>query len=245
MALYKPVDYIVALVILFVLLSLTKKILEEIEIDRNFWISMVPIMLTGVFLRVLVDAGVFEKNKWWNVTPGIYVLCFCFAFLLILVGRMIEKKVGIEYWKLVLAVGGATSLIIFSKLAGYLRFWYRTLFPWVLAFLITSLVYISGNKLLRRGENILIVFSQMLDGSGTFIGIDYYRFGEEHILTEWIINIAGTAAVVILVKLIAIVLALYVLDKFQDDKETKIIKFALFILGFGPGTRNSLILALG
>lgn len=152
---------------------------------------------------------------------------------------------GIEYWKLVLAVGGATGLVVFSKLAGYLRFWYRILFPWMLAFLITSLVYISGNKFLRRGENILIVFSQMLDGSGTFIGIDYYGFGEEHILTEWIINIAGTAAVVILVKLIAIVLALYVLDKFQDDKEIKIIKFALFILGFGPGTRNSLILALG
>ena len=47
MALYKPVDYIVALVILFVLLSLTKKILEEIEIDRNFCRDMICRILKG------------------------------------------------------------------------------------------------------------------------------------------------------------------------------------------------------
>ncbi|RLG57409.1 MAG: hypothetical protein DRN95_05620 [Candidatus Hydrothermarchaeota archaeon] len=82
----------------------------------------------------------------------------------------------------------------------------------------------------------------MLDGSGTFIGINYYGFGEEHILTEYLINIAGTSLIIIPVKLIIILLALYILEK--EDEESKIIKVVLFILGFGPGLRNSLVLTL-
>lgn len=246
MALYKPIDYVIAVAILIVLFCMAKQLFKAIKIDRSFVIAIFPVMLFGIFLRVMVDAGFFEKNKLWNVTPGVYVLSFAFGLALIFLGLFVQRKFGIEYYKVVAIIASPISIFLAFKLYQAMLHPLRMFYPISLAVFLTTLVYplstVEKMKFIKRKENLLIIFSQMLDGSGTFIGINYYGFGEEHILTEYLINIAGTSLIIIPVKLIVILLALYILEK--EDEESKIIKVVLFILGFGPGLRNSLVLTL-
>ncbi len=251
MALYKPIDYVIAIVILIALLYIAKHLFKVIEIDRNFAIAMLPVMLFGIFLRVMVDAGFFEKNKIWNVTPGIYILSFTFGLGLILLGLALQERYGIKYYKVVMAIAFPISLFLAFKLYQNMLHPIRMLYPISLAAFLTALTYllslcgIKQIEFIQRKENLLIIFSQMLDGSGTFIGINYYGFGEEHILTEHLINLVGSAAIIIPIKLCVILLVLYLMEKWEEDeREIKIIKFVLFILGFGPGLRNSLVITL-
>jgi uncharacterized membrane protein len=141
-----------------------------------------------------------------------------------------------------------------------------------MATIITLAVYIISPlfyKPIKEFENIAILFGHLLDGCATFIAIDYYGFGEEHLLPLFLINISGTALIMIPLKLILILIVIYLLDTLYKEeqnnfkeKEIKISKYRLkitafminnfylsikvliFILGFGPGFRNTLLPSL-
>ncbi|MFV2041474.1 MAG: DUF63 family protein, partial [Candidatus Hydrothermarchaeales archaeon] len=67
MAAYTPMDYAVAIVILLIILWLAKQYLfTRIEFDKYFVYAMTPVIVFALALRVLVDAGVIEKSKWWS-----------------------------------------------------------------------------------------------------------------------------------------------------------------------------------
>ena len=253
MAVYTPLDYAKSFAILLLILWFSKEYLfKRVALDRDFMLAIIPPVVLAITVRLLADAGVYEKSQWWSVTPGIYVLGFAYGLAIVGIGLAVQRRFGVQYWKVALALGAVTVphflLELLSKMSSPVRFFY----PVALAALLTLGVgvaarYANLRFLLVRG-NLGILFAHLLDACGTFIGIDYFHFSEEHILAEFFINLTGTAAVMIPLKLLVVGAALYLLEKWRleegEDVYYRIIKITMFILGFGPGTRNSLLLTL-
>ncbi len=255
MASYTPLDYAVALVILFIIMWLASKYLfTRIELDRYFIYSMIPVIAFSLAVRVLVDAGVFEKSKLWSVTPGIHIVGTLFGLTVLIGGKIIERARNIPYWKGAFVIGTPValyfSILLFREMESPLEIFQ----PVLLAAIITGIIYIISNfatqlQMFREKVNLAIIFGHMLDGSATFIGIDKYGFSEQHILPEILINISGTAFVMIPLKIVVVLGALYLLEKWKEEEEGsdvyyKMVKFVFFIFGFGPGTRDALLLGL-
>ncbi|NYT04027.1 MAG: DUF63 family protein [Candidatus Methanofastidiosa archaeon] len=273
MGVYQPQDYVIYIGILLVLLGFALKFLfNKIKIDKNFIIAISPYMIMAVALRVLADVGFYERSKLWNITPGVYIVTFILAFSMILVGFELEKRNIISYWKLPFAVGIIGMIYFLANLVPFFNYPLRILVPISMALGITLAVYFSSTlfyKPLKEFENTAILFGHLLDGCATFIAIDYYGFGEEHLLPLFLINLSGTALVMIPLKLILILVVIYLLDtlykeerKNFKEKEVSIFKYKfkltnlmmnnfylsikvlIFILGFGPGFRNALLPSL-
>jgi len=263
MAVYTPIDYAIAFVILLIIIEFSTKVLfKKIPFDRNFVIASVPVMVLAISIRVLADAGVYQKNDYWSVTPGIYVLAFAFGFACYSIGYAINRN---DYWKIAAALETPFALYFAYKLFLEIENLRNMFYPFFAASLLTGFIYLvlmySDNvsffskytlKKIARRENFAIIFAHMLDASSSFIGIDYFGFAEEHILPEFFIRFAGTGAIMIPLKLIVVMPALYFLESYAEEKKEKkeedlyysMIKFIFFILGIGPGTRNSLLLGL-
>ncbi len=255
MAVYTPADYAIALVMLFVVMWLASQYLFRwVELDIYLFFAMVPVMVFSISVRVLADAGVFEKNELWSVTPGIYILGTLLGVFIIMAGMLIEKRYGIPYWKNAFVLGFVPAAYFSFRLYQEMQAPLLMFQPVILALALTFAIYLLSNhsqatRLFRGKENAAIIFAHMLDGSATYIGIDKYGFSEEHILPELFINVAGTAFIMLPLKIIVILGALYLLDRWKEEDEGsdlyyKMVKFVFFIFGFGPGVRDSLLLSL-
>ncbi len=252
MAEYKPIDYVIYGFIMLILIYVAIKIVfSRVKPDRNFAISLIPAIFLSIIIRVSVDAGIYEKSKLWSVTPGVYVLGFIYGLAYLYTSLFLAKRIKIDYWKLCLIIGFIPIPYFAYNLAKSVESFYLFFVPLTLSALISALYYIllKDTIIMRAKENILIIYAHLLDATGTFIGIDFFGFGEEHILPEILINMAGTAFIMIPVKLAVITVILYLLEKWYSEQEVeeiyyRVAKLVMFIIGLGPGIRNSLLLTL-
>ncbi len=101
------------------------------------------------------------------------------------------------------------------------------------------------------GVNIMIIGGHMLDASATFIGIDRYGYIEKHILPSTLIGWTGTAAVMYPLKLVFLIPALFIMDVGMADESKEnphlmaLVKLTILVLGFAPGFRDLVRLAIG
>ncbi len=255
MAVYTASDYIIGFALLLIIYKLLKDhLFTKIQLDEYFLISIIPPIIFALCIRLLADANVYAKNELWSVTPGVYVLGTVYGTVLIGTGYYIQKTRNIEYWKTVIVIGAVTIPYFFIKLVLAMQNPINFFYPVGLAGVLTSAVYLilknfGPTRFITKKENLLIIFAHMLDASGTFIGIDKFGFSEEHPIPEFLIGLAGTAAVMIPLKLLIVIPALYLIEKWQSespgsDLDSKMLKIIIFILGFGPGMRNSLLQTL-
>jgi uncharacterized membrane protein len=106
-------------------------------------------------------------------------------------------------------------------------------------------------KFFRSGTNLALVFGQFTDASATFIAIDYYNYWEKHVVPGFLIGVLNTGAVMFILKVAALIFAIYILDialKKELEKHSQIVwlvKLAVLVLGLAPGTRDMLRLAMG
>lgn len=114
--------------------------------------------------------------------------------------------------------------------------------------------------------NLLLVFSQMVDGFATALGIDLLGYLEKHVLSARVIDVFrdfstdigwtfGAAYPTFLafapVKLLVSLLVVYAIDiHSREDARTHptmigLVKFAIIMVGIGPGVRDFVRMALG
>lgn len=256
MAVYTPLDYIIAFIILIIILEFSERVIfKKIKFDDKFVLASIPVIIFAISIRLLADAGVYEKSDYWSVTPGIYVLAFAFGFISYFIGYLLKKE---NYWKIAIAIETPFAFYFLAKLLLIIGSFRNIFLPLPLALALTALAYllfIKNSEKLNKKENIAIVFAHMLDASSSFIGINYFGFGEEHILPELFINFAGGNALVLIpLKLAVVLIALYALEIYgkvdvkngnkEQDLYYRMIKFIFFIIGIGPGIRNSMLLGL-
>ena len=257
MGYYQPQDYVVYIGILIVILLVLWKVFQKLKLDKDFVKAIIPYMFVGIFIRVLADKEFFPFDQMWSVTPGVYITSILLASFFIVIGLIAQKYSGLSYWIIPFVAGVLISAYLFVQIAGYFTHPERMIYPIGLALSITTLVYavavIFKQKFLARLDNLAIIFAHQLDAASTFIAINQYGFYEEHILPGFFISLFGNNAIIMIpIKLLIVALALYYLEEWYSQEggteRSKTLytmaKLLLFIIGIGPGSRNTMLPAL-
>ena len=223
--------FILAILLIFKILKRLK-----VKIDKKLALAISPYIVFGGAIRVLQDAGIL--NSYLFVTPGIYVFVFSIVFSLILLGLLLERKKGIPYFKPVFLIGIilAALPLAFLEIVNFYGIGLVILFylPWVLIF-----YFLKTWSL----ENRLVTLVQMFDATVTFTALQFFGFGEQHILPTLLIKLFSPVSFVF-AKLITVVLILILIDKFAEDKEfSRFLKLCIGILGGATGSRDFIALA--
>lgn len=92
----------------------------------------------------------------------------------------------------------------------------------------------------------MIIYAHMLDASSTYFGVDWFSYHEKHVIPTYLINLAGSAAIMFPLKLAVLLPVLYIVDRsLQEPSLRNLVKLTLITLGLAPAVRNTLRLALG
>ncbi len=254
MGYYSIQDYAVYILLMFaVLWFLYRYVLSRIRLDRDFLLASMPYVLVGILVRILADVGFFPRSQWWSITPGVYMVALGVGLLALTTGILLTKGFGVDYWIFPLITGIVLNAVLIYYLNPYIKNPVVILYPLAIAAFLTGIIYLissisrSWQGIFRKQENIAIIFAHILDGSASFYGIEFYGFLEEHLLPRFLIGLAGNAIIMIPLKLSVILIVLYLLERWhmgeeeKDETLYKMLKFVIFILGIGPGLRNSIL----
>ena len=236
-------------------MGIYRVIVKRID-TRKFIISFSPVILLGGITRALADHGVFlhsylsrPPGYFLSVTPGIYLFMFSIWLFIYIFSLSASRLAGKrEKWHQIALIPGiildlyALSLYEMHNIDGFMLVVAATLIS-------TSLVYLLSKtrrfRYIGKPENILVIFGHMLDASATFVGVDIYGFYEQHVVPRFFFELTGTAAVLYILKLLVLIPGLkYIDDEIQDKDYNIFMKLVIFILGFGPGSRDLLTLGM-
>jgi uncharacterized membrane protein len=243
---YNVLNTLVFGIILGIIVILLIKMFWCIKKDpKDLIIPVIPFIFLGSSTRALVDNGIYPLS-YLLITPGIYIITGLATIITLLVSVYIERKTNLDYRYLIFLVGVVICIpnilnishINFVALAQVLGSWA----------LLSSVFVIFRNKwsLIKDKFNLSVLLAHIFDASATFVAIDFYPYGEQHVLPNALIGLTGTALVMFPLKIIVILFALYVIDSYIEDKTIKnMLKLAILILGISTGLRDLLSLVMG
>lgn len=249
---YNPVDTITWAIILgLVVLGLIKLLGRlKISIDDKLVLFTLPYILAGSSLRVIEDADLVAAPwRYLLITPLIFFLVFFVTVACLLLTRWIW---GEKYHAWYAAIGFAWTIFNLAMLStlGFKEGWVIAA-VFLLGSSLASVFLIMRGRLsainfLRDRFNMIIIYAHMLDASSTYFGVDWFGYYEKHVVPTFLINLAGTAAIMFPLKLAVLLPALYMIDRsLQEPSLKNLTKLTLITLGLAPAVRNTLRLALG
>lgn len=243
---YTLLNTIVFGIILGIVVILVIKMVKYIKKDpRDLLIPIIPFIFFGSSARALVDNGIYPLVL-WLVTPGIYILTGVVTIITLLLSVYIEKKTEFDYRYLMFIVGAILCIpnIIYINHINLIAF-LQIVISWGA---VSSIFVLLRNKweLLKDKLNLSALLAHLFDASSTFVAVDFYGYGEQHVLPNALTGLAGTAFIMFPLKIAVILTALYVIDEYVEDRIiANMLKLAILILGLAPGLRNSLSLIIG
>lgn len=243
---YTILNTIVFGIILGISIILIIKMFKFIKKDPiELTIPLIPFIFFGSSTRALVDNGVYPLTL-LLVTPGIYVLTGLITIITLLIAVFIERKFNIDYRKILMFAGILLCLPNIYLIPNFnLTAALAIIGAWALIFL-PFIIIMNMWDVLRNKYNLTVLSAHLFDASSTFIAVDYYGYGEQHVLPNALTTLTGTAFIMFPLKIGIILLALHVIDQHIEDETIKnMLKLAIFILGLAPGLRNFLSLAIG
>ena len=98
---------------------------------------------------------------------------------------------------------------------------------------------------------IMLFASHYLDGAATWRGIDVHGYSEKHVIPSLLIELTGTASVMLPLKFAVVTFVVYLMEvAFREDLKDSpnlawLVKVAVMVLGLAPGMRDMLRLAMG
>lgn len=250
---YNPVNTLTYAIILGISLFAVLKLMAllKVRIDERLIIATSPYILLGASMRVLEDVKIFSPPlSYLFITPFIYFLAFFVTAAILITCIVLERRGMIkDFTRPFFAVGIAGILIVLAELSTKQvnAWWWAPIVIFALAFTFTAIIYLIAQyfKLcfLTMPLNVAILGAHMFDASSTFTAIDIVTgFSEKHVVPVFFISMTNTAFVMYALKLAVFIPVIYIIEKyFKDDADMYyILKFALLVLGFGPGIRNTL-----
>jgi len=235
---YNPINtffFIFLLIIFFI-------IIHKIVVNKNIKLSCAsffPIILFGAISRVLEDVSMFPKPLCYLfISPIIYIFIGLLTLFILYLNEKLVFPTG--------SVLCICTIVIFLTLPIKNYF---ALFLIVTIFCTTLIVFYAHLYLMNLKifiKNLHLIGAHILDATTTFVGIEFFSYSEKHFLPNFLINFFGTSAVLYPIKIAIILFAIYVLEYRKYDTYTKsLIKLLIFVVGFAPGVRNMLRLAVG
>jgi uncharacterized membrane protein len=249
---YNPINSAVYAIMLLVGLYLLSRILPHLKVEVNgkFVISLFPFIILGSCLRVFQDSRIIDSV--FLVSPLIYLLVFVYTFSCLLLSILIAKKTNIRFYfpfflfgivpaayvafRLVLNIVNIESLVL-------------TLFFGAFFCLIAFLVCLGIHRIVKFanfGFDVVVVFSQMIDVSATYVGVSFYGYGEQHFLVKFIVDALGSVFAFYLLDFSVIVAVLLVLERILRKEPTflDLFRLTLLVLGLAPAIRDILRVAM-
>ncbi len=257
---YNPVNTITWAILLGLCLFGVLKLLEKMDVraDWEFTRVIIPYVIAGSTLRVIEDAELFEPPiKYLFITPPIYLLMFAITVLLLFFSIRLQRSGYVNDWKKAFAAAGILwSLINLGILLSAERIVNPVHFTAIilLGAGLTAVIYLlarnRGYSMFTQRINISILCAHLLDASSTFVGVDYLGYYEKHVVPTFMIDLTGTAAIMIPLKLIIFIPVIFMLDtQFDEDDDSRrlrdLMKLTIIVLGLAPATRNSIRMVLG
>ncbi len=240
---YNPVNTATFAIILLVSVYLIYRFLKtKVRFDIRFVLYTLPYIILGSSVRIVEDAGFVKPPfSYFLMTPFIYILIFLVTFSAL----MISLRTSIEYYPYPGAVLASLTLL-------FLLFNLRIENWWVFPVALTvagsiAFVYSRFSSALSADNlSVAVLFAQLIDGSTSFLGIQFLGYWELHVVPRFFIEIFGPWIMIVL-KLSVIVPILYIMDRdVEEDENLKgFIKFVLFTIGMAPGIRNGLRMTFG
>jgi len=229
---YNPINTTVYAIIFVIAAYLTFKFLKRlnIKIDRRLAIAIAPFVVTGSLLRVLQDAGIVSSFIF--VTPGIYFLIFSITIATLFVSIYLQKKFNINYHKIMFILGLTIASVIVNFLQ--IKNFYGAVLditffiPWPIIF-----YFIKWNAASK-----IVASVQMFDATTTFTSLQFFNYREQHVVPNIFINFFGPFSFIVL-KAIAVITILILIDKFAEEKEyANYLKLIIGILGGATSLRD-------
>ncbi|MGB9635115.1 MAG: DUF63 family protein [Candidatus Micrarchaeia archaeon] len=241
---------------------------KGIRFDERFISNILPYILLGSTVRVItdsIDSHVMHKylsggvgwlyeliisshlydRTFITVSPGIYVIIGLFTVITMYLAYAIGKDR--EMSKLVSVLWLAHLLVLVPMVV---NLQYAIMIIAIAAGITILYTQIKGKSSVAFWW--LIVFSQALDGSATFVTLDIYNevcggcYAEQHVLANAISDYFGKSWLPFLVlKVILAVLAVEILENEKNANEKNYICLLIVIFGLAPGVRDLLRLAVG
>jgi uncharacterized membrane protein len=243
---YTLLNTIVFGIILGIIILLIIRMFRWLNKDpKDLFIPLIPFIFFGSSARALVDNGIYPLT-YILVTPGIYILTGFVAIIALLAAVYVERNTSFDYRYTIFTIGAAMCIpnIYFIQYINFEAF-FQVLGSWALAsapFILLSTKW----GLLKDKINLSVLLAHLFDASTTFVAVDYYGYGEQHVLPNTLTQLVDSAIVMYPLKIAVILPALYIIDKYVDDMTIKnMLKLAIFILGLAPGLRNFLSLSMG
>jgi uncharacterized membrane protein len=250
---YNVVNTLTYAIILGISLFAILKLMEllKLRIDERLITATAPFIILGASLRNLEDVHLLAPPlSYMFITPFVYVLAFLITLAVLLVCVFLERSGRVkDYGRPFFWTGIAGTALVWAALllTQPVRVWWAPLVVFSLAFTFTGAVYFIARYLklsfLTVPLNVAILGAHMFDASSTFTAVDIVGgFVEKHVVPTFFIGMVHTSFVMYALKLAVFIPVIYLIEKyFIEDKDLYyVLKFALLVLGFGPGIRNTL-----
>lgn len=228
--------------------------------DWPFLKMLLPYILFGTSLRVLEDQRILLRSAnplepgFYILTPGIWILTFVLVIIGIVLGKKFGKQNKEREQKITMIFGLILALPIFlfnlfngEELAGALGIIALT------ALVCGAIFFLAKKFSWRFLENPLAktaFLGQVLDTSATFIALEFFGCGEQHVIPRLLFGAFGNLSF-FFVKIPLVLLVLYWLHKeytHGKDADAKLLGFILIfvsILGLATGTRDLITVMAG
>ena len=258
---YTPIGTLTYGIILVGAVAVIYKMLErlKINVDRKFFIALLPFIIYGGWTRALRDnaAGVYSAQAWW-CSPPIYFVIAGIALLALLISVGVQRVFKMDYWKTMFVLGlipltynltvtniaQTNSIVLVISL---MVFW---------SFVLFALNRYKPQWLTKT--NAAITLAHMLDASSSFVAVQFFGYCEQHILNGILMgsycNVSSLPALlqlpsmpwmIFLPKLIVVPFVLHLIDKDDADQRFKnFLKIIVVILGLALGIRDMLTVSL-
>ncbi|WP_297465801.1 DUF63 family protein [Thermococcus sp.] len=248
---YNPVNTLVYALILGIAVILLYRMLKRmgIRVDERFFRALIPYVILGPLMRSMTDVGILPRT-YLTVSPGGYfvIAAFAIASLYTVWRHCGNEKFHPLYrdfgWIL---VGGL--LFILAINLDKVDFNWGVLKYFIPALLVAeAFIWVLARRFRLIRDNDLLFYTHFYDATTTFVGIQFFGFWEQHVLARWLIDTLGTPAAMYLEKFLILLPVVWILDQMRGEEDEDLVNFVkltVFILGFGPGTRNLLIMLMG
>lgn len=249
---YNPVDTITWAVILSLCVLGLIRLLRRscISVDERLVLFTLPYILAGSSLRVIEDADMVAAPwRYLLITPLIFFLVFLATAASLFITRRIWKEDFHYKYAAIGFIWTALNLGLLSS-QGLKNGWVIAAVFLMGSGLAGGIILleqrVSSLSFLQDRFNRMILYAHMLDASSTYLGVDWFFYHEKHVLPTYLIDLAGTAAVMFPLKLAVLLPALYMIDRsLQEPSLKNLTRLTLITLGLAPAVRNTLRLALG
>lgn len=236
---YNPVNTVVLAVLFYLLAVAVFWLLKKWKIKMaDFAKAFFPFIILGGVVRSLTDAAVYPRNP-FLVTPGIYLVIAAIFLLSIWIEKITRRRIC--WWVGWVLVAGNLLLVRSARvevIAG-------TIAVAGVAFLIVLFALRQLKwKFMQDRLNQAALGAHLFEAAATFVAIDFFGYGEQHVIASTLIGFSGTAASLLVLKAVVVPIILLFAQELEQDERVYITTLIL-ALGLGPGIRDMLTAAMG